>query len=439
MPDVNRPRLTPMQWRVFALACGTSFLLYLHRYHWNIVGPGLQKDFGFSNRAVGFLFALFYCTYFFGQIPSGVIIDRFGPHRFLSASIAAWSIALAALGWSAWFPLLCASRLLFGAAQAGGYPALTKVTASWFEPDRRTLLQGFIATAAGRAGGAMAPIVLATVLMGAWGMSWEKALTILGIIGLAYGLVFWVAYRDRPEKRPEIDADLAADSKPIVLPWGDAWRNGSLRFFTFHQFLDAGSDVAYVSLIGAYFLRGRGFDIVQTGWLTSLPLWGGAAGGVVGGWLNDRTIALTGSRRWSRSGVGCVGKVLGGILLVLAVRHPSGVASAWYLCAAKFFSDWSQPTVWGTCTDMGGRFSATVFGIVNTAGTLGGIIMPPVYGDVLDRYTTQTVRGGALVATTDWTPLFDLLAAMYVTSAVVWLLIDCTQRIPQPEDKSLRS
>ena len=221
------------------------------------------------------------------------------------------------------------------------------------------------------------------------------------------------------------------------MPWGRAWRNGSLRFFTLQQFLDAGSDVAFVSLIGTYFLRARGFDLARTGWLASLPLWGGALGGIVGGWLNDRLIALTSSRRWCRSGVGCVGKVVGGVLLVLAVRQSSGAAAAWFLCAAKFFSDWSQPTVWGTCTDLGGRFSATVFSIINTAGTLGGIIMPIVFGEVLDRYTTHAVPAGRVLARTDWTPLFLLLAAMYLASGVCWLLVDCTRKIPQKDDGSL--
>jgi ACS family glucarate transporter-like MFS transporter len=195
------------------------------------------------------------------------------------------------------------------------------------------------------------------------------------------------------------------------------------------QFLDAGSDVAFVSLIGTYFLRARGFDVAKTGWLASLPLWGGALGGIAGGWLNDRLIARTGSRRWSRSGVGFVGKVVGCALLALVVRQDSGVAAATVLMAAKFFSDWSQPTTWGTCTDLGGRFSATVFAIINTAGTAGGIIMPIVFGDVLDRFTTRAEVAGRFVASTDWTPLFSLLAAMYLASGVCWLLIDCTRSL----------
>lgn len=202
-----------------------------------------------------------------------------------------------------------------------------------------------------------------------------------------------------------------------------------MRFFVVQQFLDAGSDVAFVSLLGDYFLRARGFNMAQTGWLASLPLWGGAIGGIVGGWLNDWLIVRTGSRRWSRSGIGFVGKLIGGIMLALVPGLDQGVTIALILMVAKVFSDWSQPTVWGTCTDLGGRFSATVFSIINTAGTIGGIVMPLVFGALLDAFTTQTTVSGSLVTATDWGPLFVLLAIMYLGSGLCWLMIDCTRSL----------
>lgn len=437
--DEPRSHLSPIQWRVFALACGTSFLLYLHRYSWNIVGPELQDDFGLSNTQAGFLFSLFYYPYAIAQIPSGVVIDRFGPHRFLSIAIVAWSAAIAAIGQSASLPLIGGCRLLFGMAQAGCYPALTKVTRSWFEPSRRTMLQGWIATTAGRGGGALAPIVVGPVLMTWCGLSWETALGVLGTLGIAYGLLFWRAYRDAPAgfprtipeepRRPESGAVSTSSPAPATLPVRRVLRNRSLRFFTLQQFLDAGSDVAYVWLIGTYFVNGRGFDIGKTGWLASLPLLGGAIGGVAGGWLNDQLIARTGHRRWSRSGVGCVGKLIGCVMLILSVQQTDGLAAALFLGVAKFFSDWSQPTTWGSCTDLGGRFSATVFSIINTAGTLGALVMPIVFGRVLDGFTTHAAISGHEVATTNWSPFFFLLSAMYLSSGVCWLLVDCTRAL----------
>ncbi|HEU5116508.1 MAG TPA: MFS transporter, partial [Isosphaeraceae bacterium] len=112
MIDVDRSRPTTIRWRVFALACAASFLLYLHRYTWNIVGPKIQERFDLSNTQAQFLFSLFYYTYAVCQIPSGVVIDRYGPHRFLSVILLAWSVALAALGMTSWIVMLGVWRLV---------------------------------------------------------------------------------------------------------------------------------------------------------------------------------------------------------------------------------------------------------------------------------------------------------------------------------------
>jgi sugar phosphate permease len=443
------PRPSAVRWRVFALACGASFLLYLHRYSWNLVGPKLQEEFALSHTQANVLFSLFYYTYAGGQIPSGVVIDRFGPHRFLGVSILAWSAALVALGRTAQMPLLGACRLLFGAAQAGCYPALTKVTRNWFPAGMRTTVQGLVASGAGRSGAALSPIVLGTVLMGWLGMSWQSALGVFGLAGAAFGAVFWLTFRNTPAEHPGVNAAeralIASDpsgaapaAAPGPFPVRQAVRNRSVWAFLGQQFLDAGSDVVFVSLIGAYFLQARGFDIAKTGWLASLPLWGGALGGIAGGYLNDRAIALTGSRRWSRSGIGFVGKLVGCAMLPLVVRSADGLTAGLVLMTAKFFGDWSQPTTWGSCTDLGGRHSATMFSIINTAGTFGGVVMPPLFGAVLDHFTTRANVAGRLVATTDWNPLFLLLAAMYLGSGLCWLLMDCTRTLDGNEGEHSR-
>ena len=67
MHEDEPPRPTGVRWRVFALACGTSFLLYLHRYTWNIVGPKLQDEFGFSNLQISGILAWWSVAYGTGQ------------------------------------------------------------------------------------------------------------------------------------------------------------------------------------------------------------------------------------------------------------------------------------------------------------------------------------------------------------------------------------
>ena len=441
LEDSTPDRPTAVRFRVYALACGASFLLYLHRYTWNFVGPKLMDEYHLSTEQAAFLLSLFYYTYATGQIPSGVLIDRYRPRKFLVAMMVAWSAAMAVVGQTANLALLGLSRLLFGAAQAGCYPALTKVTRNWAPASRRTMIQGWVATTSGRAGGAMSPIILGTVLMGWCGLSWQTSLILLGALGVAYALLFRRTFRNTPAEHPGVNLaersligsgeELAPSPAPAGLSARRALGSRDLKFFAAQQFLDAGSDVAFVGLIGTFFLKARGFDIGKAGWLTSLPLWGGALGGIAGGWLNDAFIARTGSRRWSRSGVGFVGKLLGCALLLFVVRQEEGRDAALFLMAAKFFGDWSQPTTWGACTDLGGRHVATVFGIINTAGTLGGVVMPVVFGTLLGRFTGKAEVAGRLVETTNWGPLFTLLAGMYLASGVCWLLVDCTRSLDE--------
>ena len=179
---------------------------------------------------------------------------------------------------------------------------------------------------------------------------------------------------------------------------------------------------------GSYFIA-RQFDVATAGLLVSLPLWGGAVGGIVGGFVNDGLIHVTGSRRWSRRVAGFSGKFLACLLMFVAIGQASGVAVALGLFAVKFFSDWTQPTVWGACTDMGGRYSATTFSIINTAGNVGALVTPLVSGLLLDYFSSTQVVDGAVRTVTNYTPMFVLVAAMYLASACCWFFIDCTQSL----------
>ena len=462
-PEATQPESpTNIRWLTFALACGSSWFLYLHRYSWNIVSLKIQEEYGFDNTRSGTVFSLFYLTYAAGQIPSGVVIDLFGPHLFLGVSIILWSLALIGFGQTKNLWLLGLLRLQFGAFQAGCYPGLTKVTQAWFPRKSRTTVQGWVATTFGRGGGAMSSILLGTVLMGYFGLSWQTGLAILGGAGIVFGGLFLLLFRSSPELDPRVNqAELqliqegsapVASGPAAILPWSRAFRSRSLRFFVVQQFLDAGSDVAFVYLIGKFFFDRYHLDIKNVGWISSLPLWGGALGGIAGGFLNDWLIRKTNNRRWSRSGIGFVGKMIGcGMLYVVSnqtaavaqwldpVRNWMGalvelpasaaLAAGLGLMLAKFFSDWSQPTVWGTCTDLGGRYSATVFSIVNTSGTIGGIVMPNVFGILLDWNNTKSLVDGTMISQTNWSPLILLLAAMYLASGVFWLLINCTKSL----------
>ena len=199
--------------------------------------------------------------------------------------------------------------------------------------------------------------------------------------------------------------------------------------------LNAGADGIYVYLMGSYFAA-RGFSVAALGLIISLPLWGGAFGGVVGGIINDALIHVTGSRRWSRTAVGFSGKFAASLFMFVAISQQNAIAAAWWLFVVKFFSDWTQPTVWGTCTDMGGRYSATTFSIINTAGSVGGIVTPLAFALVLDRFTETQVLDGVEKTVTNYTPILVIVAGMYLTSAVSWFFINCNDSLEEDEPKN---
>jgi len=429
-------RPTRVRWLVFTLACGTSWFLYLHRYTWNFIRPELEKEYGFSNAQLEGIFTVFNFSYAVGQIPSGIFCDYFGAHLFLAAMILLWSLVLPTFGMTGSLYSLGGWRVLFGAAQAGGYPSLARVTKSWFPRSSRTIVQGVIVSFFGRSGGAMSSIIMGTLLIGLCGLSWRGALVVMSAAGALFAGLFLLLYRNRPDDDPRVNEaerelireDEEVTAGPPVLPMGRVLRNRSMLVFLFQQFMNAGADFVYVSTMGSYFIA-RDFDVATAGLLVSLPLWGGAVGGIVGGFVNDGLIYATGSRRWSRRVAGFTGKLLASILMFVAIRQTSGVAVAVGLFVVKFFSDWTQPTVWGACTDMGGRYSATTFSIINTAGNVGALVTPLVSGLLLDYFRSTQIVDGAVRTLTDYTPMFVLVAAMYLASACCWFFIDCTQSL----------
>ena len=132
--DADRP--TQVRWLIFSLACGMSFLLYLHRYTWGFVKKDVRDEFGWDPPTLGWLDGLFGISYGVGQIPAGAVCDWCGARILLGASILSWSLALATVALATGLISMAIGRVIFGVAQAGCYPALNKVSKNWFAARR---------------------------------------------------------------------------------------------------------------------------------------------------------------------------------------------------------------------------------------------------------------------------------------------------------------
>lgn len=439
LPTTDRP--TRVRWLIFVLACAASWLLYLHRYAWGIIKPAFRQEYPeFTDVEIGWLDSAFLATYSVGQIPGGLAGDRFGPRLTLSLFALVWSIATLGVAWTSGFWRLIGARALFGLAQAGVYPVLNKMTRTWFPLATRTSVQGMV-TAMGRIGGACAPVIIATLLMGYLELTWQNALLLLSLPGIVLGIAFWLTVRDTPREHPwtnDQENDLL-DPHPVELerestsvragdppPWSAPEPPKptllltpaslfSLGMMLLYIFASTFQDQFYVYWLPSFLREGKNFDNEMMGLLAPWPLVGGAVGGVLGGILNDWLIHRTGQRRWARSAVAFTGKAMAALLVLLSLQFDDGRVVMLVLVAVRIFSDWSLPTQWATVTDVGGKAAATVFGIVNTVGALGGFVAGPIFGLLKQQY--------------GWDGVFYGVAGMCLLAALTWIFIDCTKKI----------
>jgi nitrate/nitrite transporter NarK len=307
------------------------------------------------------------------------------------------------------------------------------VLRNWFPLSIRTSVQGIVA-ALGRIGAACAPVIIATLLMGVLGLSWQTTLMVIAVPGVALAAACWFVVRNSPAEHPwsnQAETELIAEIAPgfkqgsegaaSPAPSGRVRLNldrasfFSLTMLLVYSFVSNFQDQMYVYWIPLFLVEGRGLTGSEMGLFTPLPLIGGAIGGILGGFLNDLLIRKTGNRRWSRSAIGFTGRFIAAGLVVLSLQAEGGRLAMVVLLAARVFGDWSQPTQWGAITDMGGRAAATVFGLVNTVGAIGGFLAGPSLGYLKQHH--------------GWEGLFHGVACMVLLSALTWIFIDCTQRV----------
>lgn len=417
-PAAEQP--TRVRWVIFTLICGMSWLLYLHRYAWGVIKSELKTEAGLSDYALGWLDAAASATYAAFQIPGGLASDAFGPRRVLSVIVLLWSVCVAWGGVVYGLLGMTLARLSFGTAQAAAYSSAAKVTRSWFPLSIRTTVQGSVA-ASGRIGGACAPLILYTLLMGSWGLSWRQAMLSISALGVLFAVTFWLMFRNSPAEHPQAnqaERDLVPEAAPLAPGVKSVLNLSPANMFNFGMFLLHGftstlPDMLYQNWIPQFLREEKGLGMQAAGVFATLPLIGGAVGGIFGGALNDLAIRYTGNRRWSRSAVGMSGKVISAGLLAASVSIGDGRLVMAVLLLCKFFTDWSQPTQWATVTDIAGRASGRVFGVINTVGSAAGIVAGPLIGYLIQNY--------------GWSQLFYIMAGVYVVSGLCWLFIDCTR------------
>ncbi len=408
---------TRVRYAVLLLVCSLSVVTYLDRVCISGSAPFLVAELGLSPGEMGVVFSAFVLAYAAFEVPTGLWGDLRGPRKVVTALVLWWSAFTVLTGWVHRFWTLVAARFLFGSGEAGAYPNATKIISRWMPHLERGFAQGMV-WMCGRLGGALAP-GLVVFMIGR--MGWRPTFWVFGALGFVWVAFFWSWFRDTPQEKPEVNSAellvIGGGAKPSDssaeahrgAPWSRLLRSRNLWAICWMYFCMAYGWYFYITWLPTS-LKERGVSMLQAGIYGGLPLFFGAIGCAVGGWLTDFVVKRTGDVR-NRRYIGFAGFFLGSLCMLASAGLESPLASVLSISLASFFGDLTMGSSWAVCLDVGREFAGTVSGFMNMWGNVGGAISPVVTGLLAERLGR-------------WDVPVALSSAIFFCGALLWLAID---------------
>jgi MFS family permease len=195
--NANHLPIPRRRWLIASLLGFGVFVNYLDRVNISVSQQALHDAFGVTTITFGYLLSAYSWTYAAMQLPSGVLLDRFGVRKVGVISTLLWSIAsfcsAAASGIGSFF----VARLLLGIGEAPTFPGNSKAVGYWFPDRERSLATAFFDSAAKLGPALGVPIVGIFLLHFGW--RWSFAATAL--TSLVYLALFYWLYRNPSEDR----------------------------------------------------------------------------------------------------------------------------------------------------------------------------------------------------------------------------------------------
>src|SRR6266496_4026224 len=205
-PESATPALAGVPRRRWAISLLLGFgvlVNYFDRVNLSVSRDALQASFGISAVMFGYLSSAYNWTYALLQLPSGLLLDRFGVRRVGIISTMIWSIASFAAAISTGIGSLFGARFLLGIGEAPTFPGNAKAVGYWFPKQERSLATAIFDSTAKFSSAIGVPILGMLLLHFGW--RWNFAAT--GIISLVYFALFYAYYKNPSQDRRLSEAE----------------------------------------------------------------------------------------------------------------------------------------------------------------------------------------------------------------------------------------
>ena len=119
-------------WRIIPFVFILYIISYLDRANIGYAALQMNKELALSSEAFGFVSGIFFIGYFLFEVPSNVMLNRFGARRWIARILLTWGVVAVASAFVQSANQLYVLRFLLGVAEAGFFPGIIVYLTYWF-------------------------------------------------------------------------------------------------------------------------------------------------------------------------------------------------------------------------------------------------------------------------------------------------------------------
>ena len=399
-----------ISWRLIPYIFVLYILAYLDRVNVGFAALEMKRDLHLSDTIYGFGAGLFFLGSSMFDLPSNLLLGRFGPRHWIARIMISWGVIATAMMFLRGGLSFEIMRFLLGVAEAGFFPGMILYLTFWFPSRERARAVARFMTATAIAGVIGAPVASALLrLEGHSGLhGWQWLFLVEGIPTFLMGISVLFVLKDKPEDanwltedekhwlNQELEQDRQAGGAAQRHSLGDAFRTPMVWVLAGVFFLDQ-VGVYTVNLwmplilnnvLGLQGTHGNALPANAASLIAryaTLPYVAAAIFMVLVGWSSDRT----GERRWHIAvcfllSVAGFGLAAATHTFALALTGMSLAAMGYWSIMGPF---WALPT-----RVLGGQAAAGGVAIITMVGGVGGFLGPFLTGRLRDL--THGFSGG---------------------------------------------
>ena len=176
-------------------------IAFIDRVNMGYAALEMNAELALSAEVFGLLSGIFFIGYFFFEVPSNILLERFGARVWITRIMVSWGLVVVLTGFVQSATHLYIARFLLGVAEAGFFPGILLYLTYWFRSKERGRAYSLFLISMPLAGLVGAPF--ATLIMDniSWFSlsGWRWMFIIAGLLTIIFGLMCFYYLTDRPK------------------------------------------------------------------------------------------------------------------------------------------------------------------------------------------------------------------------------------------------